>query len=63
MKKYKISPLLIRVKEKEQWCVQIMLLFLVCKTHTPILNGIVDLVTGEFFSRNRMETRQENVDF
>ena len=61
MSKYKINPLLIHVKEKEQ--MQIMLLFWVCKTHTPILNGIVSWDTGEFFSRNQMEIRQEDDDF
>ena len=43
---------------------QIMLLFGVCKTHTPTyLNEIVSLDTDKFLSRNQMETRQENVDF
>ena len=51
------------LKKKNKLCVQIMLLFWVCKTHTPILNGIVSLDTGKFFSRNQMETRQENVNF
>ena len=51
------------LKEKNKLCMQIVLLFWVCKTHTPILNGIVFLVTGEFFLRNQMETKQENVDF
>ena len=44
---------------------QITLLFWVCKTHTLILNGIVfllilELVNSQFFSRNQMETWQEN---
>ena len=63
MNKYKINPLLIPIKEKEQTIhADYVLLFWVCKTHTPILNGIVFLVTGKFFSRNQMETRQENVN-
>ena len=40
-----------------------MLSFWVCKTHTLILNGIVSLDASEFFLRNQMETRQENVEF
>ena len=63
MNKYKINPLLIHVKEKEQTVQQIMLLFWVCKTHTPILNGIVFLVTGKFFSSKQMKTKQEDVNF
>ena len=50
-------------KKKKNLCVQVMLLFWVCKTDTPILNGIVFLVTGKFFSRNQMKTRQKNVNF
>ena len=45
------------LKKKKKLCMQIMLLFWVCN----ILNGIASLDTGEFFSRNQMETRQENV--
>ena len=51
------------LKKKNKLCVQIMLLFWVWKTHTPILNGIAALVTGKFFSSKQMETRQENVNF
>ena len=51
------------LKKKNELFMQIMLLFRVCKTHTLILNGIVFLVTGKFFSRDQMKTRQENVDF
>ena len=39
------------------------MLFWVCKMYTRTLNGIVFLVTGKFFPKNRMKTRQENVDF
>ena len=51
------------LKKKNKLRVQFMLLFWVYKTHTLILNGIVSLETGEFFLRNQMEIRQENVDF
>ena len=50
------------LKKKYKLCVQIMF-FWECKTHTPILNVIVFLVTGLFFLRNQMKTRQENVSF
>ena len=67
MNKYKIDSMVIRVKEEEKknndLCMQIMLLFWVCKTYTPSLNGIIILVTGKIFSRNQMKTRQENADF
>ena len=46
------------LKKKNKLWMQIVLLFWVYKTHTPILNGIVFSVTSEFFSRNQMETRQ-----
>ena len=50
------------LKKKNKPCMQIMLLFWVCKTHTPIMNGIA-LDTDEFFSKNQMKTWQESVDF
>ena len=65
MNKYKINPLLIHVKEKEQTMRANYVVVLstgVCKTHTPILDEIVSLDTSDFFSRNQMEIRQENVN-
>ena len=64
MNKYKINP--IHVKEKEQTVLANYVYGFSMQnheTHTPSLNGIVFLVTGKFFSRNQMKTRQENVDF
>ena len=55
----KINPLLILVKEKEQTVRANNVVVL--SAHTPILNGIVFLVTGKFFSRNQVETRQQDV--
>ena len=46
------------LEKKNKLCVQIMLFM-----HNPILNGIFFIVTGKFFLRNQMKTRQENVNF
>ena len=64
MNKYKINPLLIHIKEKEQTVCASYVVVLIMQNaqHTPILNGIIFLVTSKFFSRNQMETRQENVN-
>ena len=51
MNNYKINPLLIHVKEKEQSMRANYVVLSVQNAH-PILNGIVSLDTGEFFSRN-----------
>ena len=63
MNRNKFNSLLILVKEKEQTvrANYVIVLRTVCKKHAPILNGIVFLFASEFFSRNQMEARQENI--
>ena len=39
------------LKKKSKLCVQIMLLFWLCKTHTPTLNGIVSWIHRQIFFR------------
>ena len=56
MNKYEINPMLIHVKEKNKLCMQIMLLFWLCKTHTPTLNGIVSWIRRQSF----LEKSDEN---
>ena len=45
------------LREKNKLCVQIMLLFWAYKTHTPILNGIVFLVTAKIFLEKSNENK------
>ena len=49
------------LKKKNKLCMQIMLLS-IQNTH-PYFEWNCLIVTGKFFSRNQMKTRQENVDF
>ena len=63
MIKYKINPMLIHFKEKEQTVRANYVVVLSMQNTLPYFEWNRLLVTGKFSLRNQMKTRQENVDF
>ena len=51
------------LKKKNKLFVQIRLLFWLCKTHTPTLNGIVSWIRRQIFLEKSDENKAGNVDF
>ena len=67
MNKYEINHLLIHVKEQEQtlraYYAVVVVVVLSMKNAIPYFEWNRLLVTGKFFSRNQMKSRQEKCRF
>ena len=50
-------------KKQNKLCVQIMLLFSLCKTHTSILNGIVSWMQQQIFLEKSDENKAGKCQF
>ena len=51
------------LKKRNKLCMQIMLLFWLCKTHTPTLNGIVSWIRRQIFLEKSDENKAGKCQF